>query len=873
MKYTQWIGLSLFAATRALAASATGPDNIVLTSNSTKCLDIVGSSASAGADVEINTCNASTNSQKFVGTLMSGVIYQIQNEESGLCVDVASSSKSSGAKVVQSACSNSTTSQQWSISEIGSTYQFKNVNSGLCLDLTGGVTTNGTVLEQTACGDTNTSQIWDIAASAVAASPSGTTIPSGDKIFDSAGDAWTLTSGVVLENGADVGYTANVSLVLYYKGKIYQENSSKDWWSWTSGAWVAVSGDPRVTASPSPSPSAIVTPKPSPSPSVTAKPTPSPTPSPTVSATPSPNPSAYNIGMNLPPLNYYNDAAIYADVFNQTAGNNGRWDVASPDAAAPVDSTGAPTVDAWTGFTNSYPTGTYSLSWDGTGSISMPGLGTAVVTTVDGVEHHVVPVSFTQNRAAESWTYVTATVPVTNIHMTVPSTNQVSGSVFTKDFLAKIQPYSNFRFMDALQTNGNPTVSWSQRTLPTAGSRSGTMQGMAYEDIVELANETGRDVWINVPTRSTDDYVCRMARLFLYGESGSDDNGSNCSLTAASAATSGEVGINSKSKIHLEYSNETWNWAFQQTNDLYCMANGAPPSGSSCQITKPNSEIAIVALANKSLPWAGSSNLWYNGSELSVVMTKRGGDIFKTVFGSRSSQIKVVQNVQSAYAAEIDPAFQFMKAGYGALSGYIDYMAVAPYADVDSTTYEDNLTDLFADLNDVLLPTNPNSTSGNSIYQWIQSDLAEANEYGLSLVAYEGGQGLTGNGGTIETTAQSDPRMYTFYKSYFAVWDKLVGRSHLFNQYNMAEGTWGALVSTEDPGSEKWDALLSLILTPGDANGDASVNQSDCAIVQANWGRTGMWWSEGDFNHDGTVNADDLALLNAHISGAQCTAP
>jgi hypothetical protein len=51
------------------------------------------------------------------------------------------------------------------------------------------------------------------------------------------------------------------------------------------------------------------------------------------------------------------------------------------------------------------------------------------------------------------------------------------------------------------------------------------------------------------------------------------------------------------------------------------------------------------------------------------------------------------------------------------------------------------------------------------------------------------------------------------------------------------------------------------------------VDAADCAILRANFGKTGMWWMQGDFNHDGTVDATDLATLNANITGPQCAAP
>jgi aryl-phospho-beta-D-glucosidase BglC (GH1 family) len=80
-----------------------------------------------------------------------------------------------------------------------------------------------------------------------AASPSGTTIPSAAQITDAGGNVWTLSAGVVLENGTAAGYSANVSLLLYYGGAIYQENTAGGWWTWDGTAnppWVG-SSDPR----------------------------------------------------------------------------------------------------------------------------------------------------------------------------------------------------------------------------------------------------------------------------------------------------------------------------------------------------------------------------------------------------------------------------------------------------------------------------------------------------------------------------------------------------------------------------------------------------------------------------------------------------
>jgi hypothetical protein len=54
------------------------------------------------------------------------------------------------------------------------------------------------------------------------------------------------------------------------------------------------------------------------------------------------------------------------------------------------------------------------------------------------------------------------------------------------------------------------------------------------------------------------------------------------------------------------------------------------------------------------------------------------------------------------------------------------------------------------------------------------------------------------------------------------------------------------------------------LMVPGDANGDAAVDEDDAAILATNWGATSMNWSDGDFDSDGTVGAADASILAAN---------
>jgi hypothetical protein len=80
-------------------------------------------------------------------------------------------------------------------------------------------------------------------------SPSGTTIPSATQITDSSGHIWTVSGGVISENGALAGYSKSVTLLLYDNNILYEENSAGGWWSWNGSAWES-SSDPRKLSSP-----------------------------------------------------------------------------------------------------------------------------------------------------------------------------------------------------------------------------------------------------------------------------------------------------------------------------------------------------------------------------------------------------------------------------------------------------------------------------------------------------------------------------------------------------------------------------------------------------------------------------------------------
>ena len=222
----------------------------------------------------------------------------------------------------------------------------------------------------------------------------------------------------------------------------------------------------------------------------------------------------------------------------------------------------------------------------------------------------------------------------------------------------------------------------------------------------------------------------------------------------------------------------------------------------------------------------------------------------------------------AVFTAELD----FIQNHYGNPSQYISCLAIAPYisvmpgADVAGLTLDQLFTSMNQFLPEYFIP-------------WIQSNETLAQQWGLPLVTYEGGQDLTAFGNlnySLIEQAMSDPRMYQVYTAMINDWNEYVSPNSLFMQYTFTTvdtdyGFWGLLQSASDIGSQKYDAMMSELLTAGDANKDGVVDYADFQILASNYGMTGTWWEQGDFNDEGVVNWSDLNILRNNLDPAATT--
>ena len=113
--------------------------------------------------------------------------------------------------------------------------------------------------------------------------------------------------------------------------------------------------------------------------------------------------------------------------------------------------------------------------------------------------------------------------------------------------------FSAFRFMDWLATNNSPTVNFD-KVMPAGYisqvGYSGTWGNTTFpsdpvggspELAADLCNRMNKDMWITIPHKASDALINQLATLI-------------------------KSKLNPGLKVYLEYSNEVWNWAFQQAS-------------------------------------------------------------------------------------------------------------------------------------------------------------------------------------------------------------------------------------------------------------------------------------------------------------------
>lgn len=364
--------------------------------------------------------------------------------------------------------------------------------------------------------------------------------------------------------------------------------------------------------------------------------------------------------------------------------------------------------------------------------------------------------------------------------------NSYESVIFNPDFISTVENYAVFRFMEWMLTNHSEQSEWSNR--PQVQDYTYSTQGVPVEVMVELANQTGIDPWFTIPHLATDEYIANFAEIVLNN-------------------------LDPELDVYVEFSNEVWNFDFQQ-------AHWAKEQGNQAFSNYSDDGEAAHALD------------WYSQRTTETIQ------IWEDVFNTNSERVIGVMSAQADNIWTGDRALGYFWASEDVTSqDYgVDAIAIAPYfgsylgrpeyeAEVESWTQDADggLEKLFTELTTGGVLSNAHEGGAlQRAYDNISAYQDLAVQHNLNLIAYEGGQHLVGsksveNNQTITDlfiAANRDPRMGDVYQDYLTAWNELGGGLFVhhtdvgsFSKW----GSWGTLESIYQESSPKYDALQNFI--------------------------------------------------------------
>ncbi len=462
---------------------------------------------------------------------------------------------------------------------------------------------------------------------------------------------------------------------------------------------------------------------------------------------------------------------------------NYRWaDLSTGNALNPsqVDEEGWPTVDAryivdfrpvaeWAGSIDDPEvyrldaSGTWSCSFNGEGTVngtvggSVQNLSYNAGTNTTTFDFVVAPGSNGFFLIDFSETRRTPAAPLnsgfTGFKMLRPGYADDSGLFHTALLnLFDSVDFSAIRYMDFTLTNGRDPIfpaltEWADRKLPTDASQAripgiGKNGGACWEHVIDLANRTQTDAWINVPISASADYVIQLATML-------------------------KDGLDPAINIYVESSNEVWNTAPGFEQSQYNEAQAA--------------------------------SLGIGERENHARRTVELAQVFETVFGAGSlnNRIRVVLcSHQPMLKWWVEPMLQYINATYGPPSDFIYAIGCQTYFSGGSNIGE-SVAQILEDChNSITSQINDTGINEAGRVQWI----AKANDWNLpgGYVSYEGGPAH--GGGSTDNVANRilaersqgmcEEMRYNLDDAFIQIGGTLAMQFTLTSSYNRY-GSWG----------------------------------------------------------------------------------
>ncbi len=470
---------------------------------------------------------------------------------------------------------------------------------------------------------------------------------------------------------------------------------------------------------------------------------------------------------------------------------------------ASVDSNGWPTQDAMACiWANDNMQGTYQLSFTGDSTVTVQfpwasatlqnvtynaGTWTAdMIFTYSDSENFAMQFTNTNGKGVKNISLMRPTYPSSTV-------SYAAGSFVTDQFKAAIALFSTIRYMGFMETDANPQKTWSDRTPPdysSFNSLDGGSLGASWECLIQIANQTGKDAWINVPSQVDDNYIQNLANLFMYG---SDANGTPYTATQPSPV---HPPLNPNLNLYIEYTNEFWNWAYPYSVDaqyLYDNATTTVATGDPYHLNFDN--------CNNNYYWA-----WRYGA-------KRAADIsaiFRGAFGAGQmmARIRPVLCWQEVNGDTGMQELNYIEGAYDTTRAVSYYF----YGGGGAAYYNpDHSSGASFDINTIW-----NSDTMN-VSNWVYGDVTMNAEicstFGMTRTSYEGGPSLdkTGNStlDAVQAAAVNDSRMETNVVAHHNAWSTYNG-SVLNYLCLTGDYQWGFTTDVLNLNTPKLNAIADL---------------------------------------------------------------
>lgn len=515
------------------------------------------------------------------------------------------------------------------------------------------------------------------------------------------------------------------------------------------------------------------------------------------------------MGINPMGYTYYGTALPFVDVAHMS----NKWITQQPTQ---LTSTGYPTALAAGDvaqslvFTNNggiYPTGQYTLQWQGNGAVQLTGANISVVSSqaqqivyrVNAPDQRGLVVQISQTDPAN---------PVRAISVKAPFTGTGSGT-FNPLYEKDLANYGVLRYMGWNATNDSTESKWSDRTTP-ASFHWGGNAGVPYEYQIQLSNELKQDLWITVPHLADDDYVRNLGQLV------------NQTLAPGR-------------RVWIEYSNEVWNGGFQQS--AYARDVLQPKYG------LPNSAEAY-------------------GRRAAEVF-----DAFSSQFTDQSRLVRVLSG-QTGNSGVLSESIKGATIN-GKLKA--DVAAVAPYFTLDIDKLYDahvagtvNMNSVFTELHSSI-DTLMQSVVDNQHIAAANGLPLVAYEGGQHLVARPGAQHDDQSFVDLLSQINHDDRMGQLYTYLLDQWYSKGGKTFVLSGDVATSGKWGSWGLQEnylDTNAVKYKAVQQYIerlkSNRNDFNKDGVIDQRDYELWRSTEGASQSLLA--DSNEDGAVDSGDYVL-------------